>query len=106
MFVYSEEAYSPSTNRLAHYDDNYFHSEYMVDFSNYDDLDDIIAIFEDLLSKNLHIIGSRCYVYHSQGVLDTLKGMKQRHEEGLAIMGIITLPRTGGLRSTVMTILS
>jgi len=104
MFVYSNENPRFHSNRLDLTADEYEKSDRIEDFSKCKTLDDIIAIFEDLVDKELHLVGSRGYVYHSGSLLSMMKHLKEEKRDIDDAYYWSLYPRSGMLRHSIMSL--
>lgn len=107
MLVYAPNAelgcfYS---NRLLLLADSYEKSEETVDFFQYKSLDEIVGKLLELESQDLHLEGTRGYVYHSGRMANVVKTFKKNVEFDTIYLPATLLTRTGGLRWAVLKLL-
>lgn len=100
MLVYSEEKRSFDSNRLHYFEEHYENSDQKVDFSKIQSFEDLIFTLDMLAEQNLHLVGTRGYVYHSKAMSDLVLSYKEAKEKGhQATLPWNLLTRTGGLRA-------
>lgn len=106
MLVYSEERQSMQSNRLHYFSDHYQQSDREVDFRNCTTFDELIALLKELEENNLHLIGSRDYVYHSGSMISVLESIKYllSIDPNYQVTFWNVLTRTAGLRETAIKI--
>lgn len=104
MLVISNEEPLTNSNRLAKPSDRYQVSDDTIDFESNETFDDMIGMLDELLNDDLHIVGSRNFVYHSQCMRDVVIQMKEKCIEGFSstMIPFNHLPRTGNLRDTAI----
>lgn len=106
MLVYSEERQSMQSNRLHYFSDQYQQSDREVDFRSCNTFDELIIKLKDLEEHNLHLVGSRDYVYHSGSMIGVLESIKYRLsiDPNYKVTFWNLLTRTAGLRETAIKI--
>lgn len=96
MLVYSNE--TPVTgNRLSKPNDHYEECDLKTDFTRRKTVQDIVISLESMCAHNIHIVGSRGYVYHTGKLAKDLIGM---HCMGYYQWNVF--PRSCGLREALI----
>lgn len=106
MLVYSEETKSSLTNRLRYLEDVYLPSDTEADFTACTTFEEVLRLLEYLETNNLHLVGSRGYVYHSGAMKETVELIQDtadiNPDDTITFWNLLT--RTAGLRETVMRV--